>query len=77
MFLLVRQIYKKNIAYIILYRNFAWRNKQNSEMKKILVAEDTESNFLYCLLSCGRIMKYSVLLTVQRLLKYVVQSIRT
>ena len=40
------QNYKKNIAYIILYRNFAWRNKQNSEMKKILVAEDTESNFL-------------------------------
>lgn len=38
--------YRKNIAYIILYRNFAWRNKQNSEMKKILVAEDTESNFL-------------------------------
>ena len=46
MFLLISANIQKNIAYIILYRNFAWRNKQNSEMKKILVAEDTESNFL-------------------------------
>lgn len=46
MFLLISANIRKNIAYIILYRNFARRNKQNREMKKILVAEDTESNFL-------------------------------
>lgn len=34
MFLLISANIQKNIAYIILYRNFAWRNKQNSEMKK-------------------------------------------
>ena len=46
-------------------------------MKKILVAEDTESNFL--LLSIILRKDYEILraLTVQRLLKYVVQSIRT
>ena len=44
MFLLISaNIQKKILLISFLYRNFAWRNKQNSEMKKILVAEDTES----------------------------------